>query len=85
MPRKDTEEYRAYMREYMRAKRQGLTGINTILNVGARGLEPPTSASRTLRATRLRYAPPSLIISGFNFWGKHCKLVSVYSVDLNIR
>ena len=25
--------------------------------VGARGLEPPTSASRTLRATKLRYAP----------------------------
>ncbi len=31
--------------------------------VGARGFEPPTSASRTLRATRLRYAPfASLII-----------------------
>ena len=27
--------------------------------VGARGFEPPTSASRTLRATRLRYAPSS--------------------------
>ena len=25
--------------------------------VGARGLEPPTSASRTLRATKLRHAP----------------------------
>ncbi len=25
--------------------------------IGARGFEPPTSASRTLRATRLRYAP----------------------------
>jgi hypothetical protein len=25
--------------------------------VGARGFEPPTSRSRTVRATRLRYAP----------------------------
>ena len=25
--------------------------------VGVRGLEPPTSASRTLRASRLRYTP----------------------------
>ncbi len=60
MPRKDTREYRAYMREYMRAKRQGLTGltgINKDLNVGVRGLEPPTSASQTLRATKLRYTP----------------------------
>ena len=57
MPRKDTKEYRAYMREYMRAKRQGLTGINMGLNVGVRGLEPPTSASQTLRASHLRYTP----------------------------
>jgi hypothetical protein len=28
MPRKDTKEYRVYMREYMNAKRQRLTGIN---------------------------------------------------------
>jgi len=28
--------------------------------VGARGFEPPTSASRTLRATKLRYAPTRL-------------------------
>ena len=64
MPRKDTKEYRAYMREYMRAKRQGLTGvgINKDLKVGARGLEPPTSASRTLRATTLRYAPLSMLL-----------------------
>ncbi len=27
--------------------------------VGARGFEPPTSRSRTVRATRLRYAPLS--------------------------
>ena len=44
MPRKDTKEYRAYMREYMRAKRRGLTGINTSLMVGDTGLEPVTSA-----------------------------------------
>ena len=50
MPRKDKDSYQQYMREYMRAKRQGLTGINKDLNVGVRGLEPPTSASRTLRA-----------------------------------
>ena len=30
-------------------------------NIGARGLEPPTSASRTLRATKLRYAPNAQI------------------------
>jgi hypothetical protein len=28
-----------------------------IILVGVRGLEPPTSASRTLRASRLRYTP----------------------------
>ena len=57
MPRKDKASYQEYMREYMRAKRQGLTGINTLLNVGVRGLEPPTSASQTLRANHLRYTP----------------------------
>ena len=31
-------------------------GVCVIL-VGVRGLEPPTSASRTLRASRLRYTP----------------------------
>ncbi len=51
MPRKDSVEYRDYMREYMRAKRQGLTGINQGLNIGVRGFEPPASASQTLRAT----------------------------------
>jgi hypothetical protein len=34
-----------------------VTAINAEQMVGARGFEPPTSASRTLRATRLRYAP----------------------------
>jgi hypothetical protein len=66
MPRKNMGEYKAYMREYMRAKRQGLAGINKNLNVGVRGLEPPTSASRTLRATNLRYTPPPSIIGRFN-------------------
>jgi hypothetical protein len=28
-----------------------------VILVGVRGLEPPTSASRTLRASRLRYTP----------------------------
>ena len=57
MPRKDKASYQEYMREYMRAKRQGLTGINTTLNVGARGFEPPTSASRTLRANQTAPRP----------------------------
>ena len=58
MPRKDKASYQQYMREYMKARRQGLTGINKDLNVGVRGLEPPTSASQTLRASQLRYTPP---------------------------
>ena len=37
MPRKDTREYRAYMREYMRAKRQGLTGLTGIKGFECRG------------------------------------------------
>ncbi len=79
MPLTD-EQKKLYQREYMRKRRLGLTGSTKELNVGARGFEPPTSASRTLRATRLRYAPTSLIISGFNFWGKNCKLwVSILS------
>ncbi len=39
--------------------------------VGVRGFEPPTSASRTRRATKLRYTPTIDIIGGFNL---HCKL-----------
>ena len=57
MPRKDKASYEQYMREYMRTRREGLTGINKNLNVGVRGLEPPTSASQTLRATQLRHTP----------------------------
>ena len=73
MPRKEKASYQEYMREYMRSKRKGLTGINTGINtdlgVGARGFEPPTSASRTLRATRLRYTPfVNVIIRCFNYF-----------------
>jgi hypothetical protein len=34
-----------------------LLGEVCAILVGVRGLEPPTSASRTLRASRLRYTP----------------------------
>ena len=57
MPRRDKASYQQYMREYMRAKREGLTGINKELNVGASGFEPPTSASRTLRANQAALRP----------------------------
>ncbi len=40
--------------------------------VGARGFEPPTSASRTLRANQAALRPDSDIIGGFNLY---CKLV----------
>lgn len=64
MPRKDTKEYREYMRNYMRAKRQGLTsgltGINKVKNgfeaqqmVGDTGFEPVTSAMSTQRSNQL--------------------------------
>ena len=32
--------------------------------VGARGFEPPTSSSRTTRATKLRYAPTDPFVNG---------------------
>ena len=44
------------------------TGANKLAilkMVGAPGFEPGASASRTRRATRLRYAPPESIIGGF--------------------
>ena len=53
MPRKDKASYQQYMREYMRAKRQGLTGINTTFMVGDTGLEPVTSAMSTQRSNQL--------------------------------
>ncbi len=40
--------------------------------VGARGFEPPTSASRTLRANQAALRPDSDIIGGFSLY---CKLV----------
>ena len=63
MPRRDKASYQQYMREYMRAKREGLTGINKVLNVGASGFEPPTSASRTLRANQAALRPDVTIIA----------------------
>ncbi len=38
--------------------------------VGARGFEPPTSASRTLRANQAALRPASLIIGAFDYFGK---------------
>ncbi len=32
-------------------------GVDEVVMVGARGFEPPTSSSRTMRATKLRHAP----------------------------
>ena len=66
MPRANKGSYQQYMREYMRAKRHGLTGINRYLMVGARGFEPPTSASRTRRANRAALRPDSTIIDGLH-------------------
>ena len=40
--------------------------------VGARGFEPPTSASRTLRANQTALRPDRAIIGGFNL---NCKPV----------
>ncbi len=40
--------------------------------VGARGFEPPTSASRTLRANQAALRPVSDIIGEFNLY---CKLL----------
>ena len=41
---------------YGRVLLASLLALNVVL-VGARGFEPPTSSSRTTRATKLRYAP----------------------------
>ncbi len=43
--------------------------------VGARGFEPPTSASRTLRANQTALRPASIIIGRFN---PRCKLEVIY-------
>ncbi len=42
--------------------------------VGARGFEPPTSASRTRRANQAALRPVSIIIGGFKLFSKHCEL-----------
>ncbi len=36
--------------------------LSLVVKVGARGFEPPTSASRTLRAATLRYAPLCVLL-----------------------
>ncbi len=41
----------------MRGEARWIASIMSINMVGVRGLEPPASASQTLRATRLRYTP----------------------------
>ena len=41
--------------------RQELCQLSYARTVGVRGLEPPTSASQTLRATRLRYTPATSV------------------------
>ena len=58
------EQKKVYQREYMRKRRTGLTGgSNKELNVGASGFEPPTSASRTLRANQAALRPGGMIIA----------------------
>ncbi len=42
--------------------------------VGARGFEPPTSASRTLRANQTALRPDSNIIDRFNLFSNILKL-----------
>src|SRR5215211_9468779 len=44
--------------------------------VGTRGFEPPTSSSRTRRATRLRYVPTAVAIIPAGYLLSACKLVS---------
>lgn len=50
----------------------------SLLMVGARGFEPPTSRSRTVRATRLRYAPLRQSLS----LGEQVALVNLCSLKL---
>ena len=62
------EQKKVYQREYMRKRRTGLTGgSNKELNVGASGFEPPTSASRTLRANQAALRPDATdyILTGY--------------------
>ncbi len=39
------------------SRREGLGVAMSWVMVGARGFEPPTSSSRTMRAAKLRHAP----------------------------
>ena len=50
------------------ARLEAIFAVDLSIKVGARGFEPPTSASRTRRATRLRYAPIANIIGGFDLF-----------------
>jgi hypothetical protein len=38
-------------------------GPDDVEMVGARGFEPPTSSSRTMRATKLRHAPTEVLVT----------------------
>jgi hypothetical protein len=49
----------------------GRSGMVKLRVVGARGFEPPTSASRTPRANQAALRPVSIIIDGFNFFGNN--------------
>ena len=56
-------------------------GRGVKLVVGARGFEPPTSASRTLRANQAALRPASTIIGGFNILSKDGELNEVLRSD----
>jgi hypothetical protein len=51
-PANEENTARCFLRRY----KSGSMNSEGLL-VGARGFEPPTSRSRTVRATKLRYAP----------------------------
>ena len=47
----------AWLLGLVAVREQRLTVQRQVGMVGARGFEPPTSSSRTMRATKLRHAP----------------------------
>src|SRR5258708_1676050 len=49
-------------KERTRPRRPAVADRRVTTMVGARGFEPPTSRSRTVRATRLRYAPNDALL-----------------------
>src|SRR5690606_11380797 len=56
--------------------------------VGARGFEPPTSPSRTVRSTRLSHAPTlALYTRKLSLWnqGEHVNLVPILKLPLSPR